>query len=140
MKGMMILILPAIMLTGCRTKTVTETFAVHDTLCLRHADTVRMVSHERSADTLRIETERVVTLSPHGDTIRVAVYRDRWRDRVLTKTDTVRELTTDTIYKVSEQWREKTTVKEQSWWQRWAGAAAVVAVIAVLIALCRRLR
>ena len=119
-------------LAGCRTKTVAEHVVTHDTLSVSKTDTIYKVRTEQSHDTLRIETERTVTLSPHGDTIRVAIYRDRWRDRVQTKTDTIRTVKTDTIYKVAERDHDKQTAKQPSWWQRWGVFLAVMAVCLVL--------
>ena len=119
-------------LTGCKTKSVTEYVAVHDTLRVSKTDTFYKVRTDLRTDTLRIETERTVTLSPHGDTIRVAIYRDRWRDRVQTKTDTIRTVKTDTIYKVAERDHTKQTAKQPSWWQRWGVFLAVMAVCLVI--------
>lgn len=127
--GAFVLFLLVTALAGCRTKSVTEYVAVHDTLRLHHTDTVRLLSHERHTDTLRIETEKVVTLSVSGDTVKVVEVRDRWRDHWNVKTDTVYKAKTDTIYKVTESAREKQTVTKRPLWERlW--------VFAVVLAVC----
>lgn len=126
------------LVSGCKTKTVTEYVAVHDTLLSVSHDTLVKVKTEYSHDTLRIEVEKIVTINEGGDTIRVAVFRDRWRDRIVNKTDTVLKHTTDTIYRVVESEREKTTVKGETWWERWRWKlAALAALCAVLYALWR---
>ena len=126
------------MLTSCRTKSVTEYVSVHDTLRITNTDTLIKVRTETSHDTLRIEVEKVVTVNEGGDTIRVAVFRDRWRDRIVNKTDTVLKHTTDTIYRVVESEHEKTTVKGETWWERWRWKlAAFAAICAILYVLWR---
>ena len=127
--GLWLAFLAVMAMTGCRTKSVTEYVAVHDTLRVTSTDTVRLVKVERVADTLRVETERVVTLSTSGDTMKVVEVRDRWRDRWNVRTDTVYQAKTDTIYKVTESAREKQTVTKRPLWERlW--------VFAVVLAVC----
>ena len=127
-----ITVLALSMLTGCKTKSVTEYVAVHDTTYSVTRDTVTKIKTEYSHDTLRIEVEKIVTLNEGGDTIRVALYRDRWRDRIVRQTDTVRVAKTDTIYKVAVQKHDKEVVKQPSFWQRWGVFLAVFAVCIVL--------
>ncbi len=124
-----VLFLLATALAGCRTKTVTEYMAVHDTTYSVTRDTVTKIKTEYSHDTLRIETEKVVTVNVAGDTVKVVEVRDRWRDRWNVRTDTVYKAKTDTIYKVTEAAREKQTVTKRPLWERlW--------VFAVVLAVC----
>lgn len=120
------------MLSSCRTKTVTEYVSVHDTLRVTKTDTCYKVRTEFSHDTLRIEVEKIITLNQGGDTIRLEVYKDRWRDRVVNKTDTLIEHKTDTIYRVVESEHEKTTVKELSWWERWEYRLLAIVLLCML--------
>lgn len=127
--GAWLVFLAVMALTGCRTKSVTEYVAVHDTLHVARTDTLYKVKVEHSADTLRIETEKVVTVNVAGDTVKVVEVRDRWRDRWNVKTDTVYKAKTDTIYKVTEAAREKQAVTKRPLWERlW--------VFAVVLAVC----
>lgn len=126
--GLWLTFLAVMALTGCRTKSVTEYVAVHDTTYSVTRDTVTKIKTEYSHDTLRIEVEKIVTLNEGGDTIRVALYRDRWRDRIVRQTDTVRVAKTDTIYKVAESLHDTEVVKQPSFWARWGTFIAVTAV------------
>lgn len=93
-----ILSLAVLMLTGCKTKTLVEYIEKHDTLRISKTDTLVKVKTEFSHDTLRIEVEKIVTINEGGDTIRLEVYKDRWRDRWNIKTDTLEKVKTDTVY------------------------------------------
>lgn len=106
------------MLTGCRTKTVTEYISAHDTLRIAKTDTLVKVRTEHAHDTLRIETERVITVTKEGDTLKVVEWRDRWRDRVVHETDTLRETKHDTIYVSKDAEHEKVIEKKTSWWEQ----------------------
>ena len=133
--GVWLLSLAVLMLTGCKTKTVTEYISVHDTLRIHQTDTCYKVKTEYSHDTLRIEVEKIVTVNQGGDTIKLEIYKDRWRDRWNVKTDTVLKHTTDTIYRVVDSDHDKTTIKGPSWWDRhkWKLAAfALIMAIAVM--------
>lgn len=130
--GAFVLFLLVTALTGCRTKSVTEYVAVHDTTYSVTRDTVTKIKTEYSHDTLRIEVEKIVTLNEGGDTIRVAVYRDRWRDRIVRQTDTVRVAKTDTIYRAQAQKEKQTVVKGATWWEK-AKFAAIIALCCVVL-------
>lgn len=136
--GAWLTLLLVMALAGCRTKSVTEYVVTHDTLRVTSTDTVRLVKVERVADTLRVETERVVTLSTSGDTVKVVEVRDRWRDRWNVRTDTVYQAKTDTIYKVTESARDKQTARQPSWWQRWGVFLAVMVVCVIAVIAIRK--
>lgn len=119
------------MLTGCKTKSVVEVTEVHDTLRVTKTDTLYKVRTEKRTDTLRIETERVLTLSDKGDTIRVAIYRDRWRDRIVHQTDTLREVKTDTVYRAVAASEDKEVVRQAAWWEK-VGFLAIVTLLAAV--------
>ena len=120
------------MLVGCKTKSVTEYISVHDTLHVTRTDTLYKVKVEHSADTLRIETEKVVTVNMAGDTVKVVEVRDRWRDRWSVRTDTVYQAKTDTIYRVQAQKEKQTVVKGATWWEK-AKFAAIIALCCVVL-------
>ena len=120
-------------LAGCKTKSVTEYVAVHDTTLISKTDTCYKVKTEYSHDTLRVETERVITITKEGDTLKVVEWRDRWRDRVVHSTDTVREKSTDTIYISKDTEHDKeTVVKKKSILK----PVLVTAFLALMMALC----
>ena len=114
------------MLTGCRTKTIAEFVAVHDTLMVSKTDTCYKVRVERIADTVMIETEHSVTLNEGGETIRVAIYRDRWRDRWNVRTDTVMRATIDTVYLSKDTDTKKVADSGVPWWERWTIVLAII--------------
>ena len=120
------------LLMGCASKRVTEVLQVHDTVRVHQTDTVRLVSWK--SDTLRVKDSVTVTLKESGETVRVAVFRDRWRDRWLC--DTVRLAVHDTVYKAAVTEKEKEVVKE-GWWLRLLMTGWPFG-IAVLVWLCVR--
>ena len=119
------------MLAGCKTNSVVEVVQTHDTLRIYHTDTLYKVRTDLRTDTLQIETERVLTLSDKGDTIRVAIYRDRWRDRIVHQTDTVREAKTDTVYRAVAASEDKEVVRQAAWWEK-VGFLAIVTLLAAV--------
>ena len=130
--GAFVLFLLVTALAGCRTKSVTEYISVHDTLHVTRTDTLYKVKVEHRADTLRIETEKVVTVNVAGDTVKVVEVRDRWRDRWSVKMDTVYKAKTDTIYRVQAQKEKQTVVKGATWWEK-AKFAAIIALCCVVL-------
>lgn len=120
-------------LTGCRTKTVTEYVSVHDTLRISKTDTLYKTKTEISHDTLKIEVEKIVTLNENGDTMKLVIYKDRWRDRIVHQTDTIKEAKTDTLYISKSDEHEKETVKKQSWWSIWKWKIAAFSLLCALV-------
>lgn len=121
------------MLTGCRTKTVVEYIEKHDTLRISKTDTCIKVKTEYSHDTLRIETEKVITVSVSGDTLKVVEWRDRWRDRYVAVHDTVKQVKTDTVYVSKEASHDKETVARK---KSILKPVFVTAFLALMMALC----
>ena len=121
------------LLTSCRTNTTVEYIAVHDTLHIARIDTLYKVKTEVSHDTLRIETEKIVTVGEQGDTIKIEIYKDRWRDRIIHQVDTIREKSTDTIYvSKNSSYEKETVIKKKSFLK----PVLVTAFLALMIALC----
>lgn len=117
------------MLSSCRTKTVTEYVSFHDTLRISKTDTLVKVRTEHAHDTLRIETEREITVTKEGDTLKVVERRDRWRDRVVHETDTLRETKHDTIYVSMENEHEQVIEKKTSLWEKLSDKIAWFCII-----------
>lgn len=80
-------------MTGCRTKTVT----VHDTVSVVQHDTLTKYAVKERTDTLKLIETNTITVNQEGDTVRVVVYRDRWRDRVQHDTITVYRVAADAV-------------------------------------------
>lgn len=121
------------MLSSCRTKSITEYVAVHDTTYSVARDTVTKIKTDYSHDTLRIETERVIKVNEKGDTVFVALYKDRWRDQIVTKTDTMLNVRIDTIYVSKDVSHDKqTVVKKKSLLK----PALIVAFLTLMTAMC----
>lgn len=112
--GAFVLFLLAMALAGCRTKTVTEYVAVHDTTLVSKTDTMVKVKTEFSHDTLRVETEKIITITEKGETLKVVEWRDRWRDRYVTLTDTMVKSKTDTVYISKDKDHDVVKVKQHS--------------------------
>ena len=123
------------LVSGCKTKTVTEYVAVHDTTLISKTDTCYKVKTEYSHDTLRVEVEKIVTLNEGGDTIRLEVYKDRWRDRWNIKTDTLVKVKSDTVYISKDNEHEKTVTKKASWWSIWKWRLTALVALCALILL-----
>ena len=130
--GAWLLSLMVMMLTGCKTKTVVEYIAVHDTAYTVSRDTVTKIVAEHSTDTIRIETERVVTVTREGDTLKVVEWRDRWRDRYVSVHDTLKQSKTDTVYISKDGIHEKETTKQKSLLK----PVMVVALMMLMVLLC----
>ena len=61
------------MLSGCKTKTLTEYVSVHDTLRIHKIDTFTVYQGKEVHDTTREVIEKVITLKESGDTLLVSV-------------------------------------------------------------------
>lgn len=115
------------LLMGCASKRVTEVLQVHDTVRVHQTDTVRLVSWK--SDTLRVKDSVTVTLKESGETVRVAVFRDRWQYRWLR--DTVRLAVHDTVYKAAVTEKEKEVVWD-GWFKAWGWKVGLVLLMLAL--------
>lgn len=105
-----LVVVVALSLGGCRSVAPIVT----DTRFVEYHDTIREIRHDS------------VWVMERGDTIRVEVYKTRWRDRIIQKTDTAY------VYRV-----EKGEPFIPSWGKRLIGSAVVAWVVIVLIVLGR---
>ena len=130
--GLWLALLALSAITGCKTKTaITE--VIHDTLIVAHSDTLYKVRTDTRTDTMRIETERTIVLTEKGDTMRMVVYRDRWRDKVVTKTDTIYRILADSLKSSVNKDMAKEIIRP-SFWSRW-GVFLFVVVGCSIVAL-----
>lgn len=133
-------LLIAFCLMSCRTKSVVEFIEVHDTLRTHSVDTFTVYKSKEVHDTLRLEVEKVVTLKESGETLRVAVYRDRYRNIYVHDTIDRYKAKYDSLLTVKTQTHEKEVVKQAAWWQRlgWQILGAVLfagIILAIIIRL-----
>lgn len=105
-----LVVVVALSLGGCRSVAPIVT----DTRFVEYHDTIREIRHDS------------VWVMERGDTIRVEVYKTRWRERIIQKTDTAY------VYRV-----EKGDPYIPSWGKRLIWSAVVAWVVIVLIVLGR---
>lgn len=134
--GVWLVILTCWLLMGCKTKSVTEYVAVHDTLRTVQTDTVRDVRVVTKTDTIHQTESHLLTVNERGDTIReVHVYHEREKTVVVDSTNRYQSKI-DSLQAVIDKSREQTTIKEPPWWERWGrkiGFAVVVLLLLMLI-------
>lgn len=128
-----LVILACWLLMGCRTKSVTEYVEVHDTMRIHHTDTLTLYKTKAVHDTLRQEVERVVTLRESGETLRVTLYRDRWR--TVTRTDTIDRYRAkfDSLQAIVDKTHDKTIVKQPRLGWKLCGAVLLAGIILAII-------
>ena len=127
-----LVILACWILMGCRTKSVTEYVAVHDTLRTVRTDTVRDVRVVTKTDTLRQTESHFLTVNERGDTIReVHVYHEREKTVVVDSTNRYKSKV-DSLQSIVDKLATKEVVKEPSLWERWKRAIDVIITLAVV--------
>lgn len=166
--GAWLFFLLVMMLTGCKTKSVTEYVSVHDTTFSAIRDTVtkivtKTVTKTDSASGYRFHgltekilktRDRTVTLNERGDTTRVdtqtathhylhekdstSYYRERC-DSLAHVSETYKSRC-DSLQSVIDREREKQTVKGATWWERIKVFGTGVVVIAIVLTICWWLR
>jgi hypothetical protein len=126
-------LLIAFCLMSCRTKSVVEFIEVHDTLRTHSVDTFTIVKSKEVHDTLRLEVEKVVTLKESGETLRVTLYRDRWR--TVTRTDTIDRYRAkcDSLQAIVDKTHDKTIVKQPRLGWKLCGAVLLAGIILAII-------
>lgn len=114
-----LLILSCWMLMGCRTKSVTEYVAVHDTLRTVRTDTVRDVRVVTKTDTLRQTESHTYTLDNRGDTVReIHFIHDVERTTVVDSTNRYRAKV-DSLQAIVDKLAAKEIVRQPTFWERW---------------------
>ncbi len=130
--GVWLVILACWLLMGCKTKSVTEYVAVHDTLRTIQTDTVRDVRVVTKTDTLRQTESHFLTVNERGDTIReVHVYHEREKTVVVDSTNRYKSKV-DSLQSIVDKLATKEVVKEPSLWERWKRAIDVIITLAVV--------
>ena len=121
----MVVVAAVVIMCSCTgKKVVTEYVTVHDTLMVTHSDTIVRDRIVVKRDTLREVTVREVTLmrdtAGHTDTIRIETVSDHYRYVYEGDSSSVYRNGIDSILKVLDKQREKSTVKTKPlipWWQ-----------------------
>lgn len=125
-------ILVAFCFMSCRTKSVTEFVAVHDTLRTVRTDTVRDVRVVTKTDTVRQLESHFLTVNELGDTIReVHVYHEREKTIVVDSTNRYQSKI-DSLQSIVDRLSTKDVVKEPSFWERWKRAVDVIVTVVVV--------
>lgn len=104
-------------------KVITETIVTRDTIHITHSDTVSIDRWLTHHDTLRIETERVVTLVKDTvgriDTVRVESNTFHWQHIADEEGESKLMVKVDSVLKVLDKQHNRETVKEKArmpWW------------------------
>lgn len=100
-KAITIIAAAALALASCRTIHDTRTMETHDTVEVFRTDTLRLYRERTLRDTIHLLTERIVTLTERGDTVRLTnntIIRERTIERDTAslhavRTDTARQAT-----------------------------------------------
>lgn len=126
-------------LCSCTTKkVVTEYITVHDTLHTYHTDTVSVERWNWRHDTLRIETERVVTLlqsdkSLPAETIRVETNNWHWQHEVVKDSASKVVARVDSILNALDRQRETSVTKTKPPISAWQYAIFLLIVGGVVV-------
>ena len=127
-----IVILIAFCFMSCRTKSVTEFVAVHDTLRTVRTDTVRDVRVVTKTDTLRQLESHFLTVNERGDTIReIHYYKEVEKEAVVDSTNRYQSKV-DSLQSIVDKLATKEVVKEPSFWERWKRVIDVVVTVVVV--------
>lgn len=128
--------LAILMLSGCKTKTVTEFIAVHDTLRIHKIDTLTVYQGKEVHDTTREVIEKIITIKESGDTLCINVYKDRYRNVYVHDTIDRYKAKYDSLLAIKHEQHDTVVIKKESWWRLWKwkliAAASLFAVIFVL--------
>lgn len=131
--GAWMVFLTVSVLSGCKTYRVSEVIQMHDTLIVSKTDTAYINKETIIRDSFEINTEKIVTLKESGETIRVAMYRDRWRDRNVYIHDTLYKKSNDTVHysTASEATIEKE--KQLSAWEKLKMSVGGISMVLCLL-------
>lgn len=105
-------------------KTITEYVSVHDTLIVTHSDTVSVDRWHIRHDTLRIETERIVTLlqpdkSVPAETVRIETNNRVTEKEVTNDSTSLMIAKMDSIKRALDAFHDRETEKTKNsipWW------------------------
>ena len=126
-------------LCSCTTKkVVTEYVAIHDTLHISHTDTVSVERWSIKHDTIRIESERVVTLlqadkSAPAETIRVETNNWHYQHEVVKDSASKVVARVDSILKALDRQRETSITKTKPPISAWQEAIFLLIVGGVVV-------
>lgn len=138
---LVILVIILLTMIGCRTKqSVTETVATHDTLIIHHTDTLRDIRAVTLRDTIYRELQTVIFKDTAGNILHTHVTNNYYRGHAMTQEHDKESKERDTIYIVSDDAREKVTVKTKyilRWW-KWAVLAALALSLVMVIVKRRK--
>lgn len=127
-----LVILLCFVLMGCKTKSVTEYVAVHDTLRVHKTDTVRDIRVVTKTDTVMQREIHTYTLDNRGDTVReIHFIHDVERTIVVDSTNRYRAKV-DSLQAIVDKLADKEIVRQPTFWERWQ---RVIDIIITLVGL-----
>ena len=135
--GVLMALIGLCLMTSCGTKkkVITETLYVHDTLRIAHTDTFMVEKWNYKHDTIKVESERIVTLLQSdkalpAETVRV-VTNQRYFEREVVRDSSASFISKiDSILKAMDRQheREKAITKKEPPWNM------LIFIVAILVA------
>lgn len=105
---------------SCRTIHDVERIEIHDTLTVHHTDTVKDVQHHYSADTTTHKEYHYYMMNDSGKSVKeFHYYHDNQKTIVVDSTNRY-QAKVDSLQRIinEQKDKERTIVKEQSWWNK----------------------
>lgn len=140
--GVLMALIGLCLMTSCGTKkkVITETLYVHDTLRIAHTDTFMVERWNYKHDTIKVESERIVTLLQSdktlpAETIRI-VNNQRYFEKEIVRDSSASLVSRiDSILKAMDRQheKEKLTVKKEPPWNVLIFVVAVLAACIVVL-------
>ena len=139
---MVITVLAVICCSCSGRKSVTETGYVHDTLHISHSDTVAIERWNWRHDTMRVESERIVTLlqadkSLPAETIRVETNNWHYQHEVVKDSASKFVARVDRFLRALDKQRERKEVKTKPPIAIWEYIVVVAIVLGACIAVLK---
>lgn len=146
MKKVLFVVMASLLFTGCKTRYVTLTDVVRDTVCQVRTDTFTRFVVRATVDTLRLHDSIIVYRAVDGTTERVEVYHVSDRIRIQHDTVDLYRAKYDSLAAVHAQRQDVPVpvVQRAPWWQRQLKylliAIALLAISIIVIRYVRRSR
>lgn len=117
-------------------KKVTETLVEHDTLVIVRTDTVINERVVRHVDTLRLESEKVITLKENDgrvDTVRIVVNNEHYKYIYVSDSTKAYKNAVDSVLKSLDKQHNKEVVKRTSYPLKWLIVGCVLFLLCLWI-------
>lgn len=140
--GIIVTLIVLGILTSCGTKkkVITETLYVHDTIIDARRDTIKVEKWNYKHDTVKVESERIVTLMQSdkalpAETVRVVINQRYFEKEIVRDSSASLVSRIDSILRAMDRQheKEKLTVKKEPPWQLMIFVAAIFAVCVLIL-------